>query len=426
MFKKTLFMLLLTFTLSAIANAQNVAKFTPQGSSNSQYFTTMAAAITHLNTVGAGTLEILQNTTLTQTIPLKAGMTLKGSATVTFSSNDPTLTFVKVLGSNVTIRDLWFTRTVDPVSGNGIEINAGISNVTVDNCHLIKHYYGVKATAGNSSGIFIKATDFHEGNYYAVFLNASNITLTDVVGSNAQKRGYGFHNVSGIITLTDVRSFFSENNGLYIENSKPTSMNIIGGDFDYSGVQSVLIVGSENVTFTETCMDRSGGYNPGGVSSTSGYSVLEIVSSKNITVNQNLQDGIGIYYGASHGVYVKNSSFVTLKKLRVYDNSLGRRGGAGIYIENSTNMTIEGNDISCNRNPAATIYHQSYGIYIAGTCTGIIRNNTAYGYFMAPFNGNHCYGDYIIEVPTLSAGGMTFTGNSPTFYTSAPLPKHQH
>lgn len=410
--KKICIAFLLVIAFSSAAHAQ-VCKFT-SANGVERTFLTIADAITYLNTLpGSGTVKLLDSVAITSTIPLFTGMTFDGDAS-TISSNDPNLTFIRVNGSGVKIYNTIFDRTVTPGSGNGIDIN-GYSNVIIDYCGFRRHHNGIRQLTGNSSSITITNSDSTDVNYFTVLQNVSNLTMRDLTVTKAGIRGYGLNNVSG--TLARVASNSSGNNGLLIENS-PNGVSVTNGYFAYAGQQSVLVVNSSGISFNGTSIETSG-WN--GSSSNGVYSGLEIVSSSNVTV-----ENVKVFGAASKGVYVKNSSQVTLKNSNVYNNSrCNMVGGSGVYVESSNATKIESNRIYSTQT-AQQSPHQTTGLYITGGSGATVTGNTVYG----PVNGSHCCGDIIISSAT--TGVITFSGNTSntgstlTRLTAPTAPAHQH
>lgn len=277
--------------------------------------------------------------------------------------------------------------TTGVLGGDGISIASSENNISFNTI-----FTSNSSSLSTSHGIFLQG-----GNNNTIFNN--NITVNN-------DTMYGFYLISSsknnitsniILTLKDSAigiSLDSSSNNTFYGNVINTSG---AGAFGIS-----LVTNSQNNTFDSNTITT--------LNSTS-YGI--VISSSLITMIRN--NKINIYgAGTSYGIrLVSGSNSSTVEK-----NTVTTWGGSfsfGIFLSNSKNIIIDGNNITTNRT-------SSYGMYFDTVNNNNISNNnittwgsTAYGLFFATNSNSNIFSNMTIRTNSSNANAIQINSGNHNF-----------
>ncbi|MBI5253922.1 MAG: right-handed parallel beta-helix repeat-containing protein [Euryarchaeota archaeon] len=263
---------------------------------------------------------------------------IKNGANTVYNSSSNAGIFYCIWCSNVTIRDLTFTK-----NGYGVLFwstnNSRIENITTSS----NSYDGIHLSSSNSNTI---SNNNASSNQYGIVLSSSNSsTLTNNTASSNTMSGIYLRSSSTNNTLTNNKASSNTQYGIYLLSSS-TNNTLTNNTANSNCVGIYLLSSSTNNTLTN---------NTANSNSCSG---IYLYSSGNSTLTNNKASS-----NTQNGVYLYSSSSSTLT-----NNTASNNTQEGIYLYLSGNSTLTNNTASSNTRS---------GIYLLSSNSSTLTNNTA-------------------------------------------------
>lgn len=317
----------------------------------------------------------------------------------------------KLAGANQTVRGLAMTGFA----------NAVVSLPTSSNAQIQCNYLGLfadGASNGNTRGVLVQGAsirvgDLNAGDGNVISANAiagvvteqgstdtairGNFIGTDPTGTNARANGTAINNFNGTATWRDItRNLISGNNGsaaIALETDDRVSpsdgtiriqANIIGTN---RAMTALLRNTGDGILFPALSIT---GVLIGGTASTEGNIItsqddgIDLRSVTGVTIRGNT---IGL--APARGISLDNVSSVTVGgTASTQSNAIGGNGTDGIGVRNnSSNVTITGNQIRPLATIGGTFANGGHGIVLENSTNVVIGDGTANGRNIIAGNG---------------------------------------
>lgn len=370
MTKINLFLIILILAFK-FSNAQLSGTYTI---GSGQDYGTIAAAFSDLNTNGVSgdvifslTDETYSESSVTiggtvfggnapsetQTVTIKPATGITPEITFDNSASASTpgiaidgIAYLIIDGSNTdggTSKDLLITVNSQ---GYTIEMENTVDNITIKNCVITGNantssetHVGILASATNKTNILIQNNTF-KTNEMAISMNGSN----NATNTNLQIIDNTIGNA--VSPITDLGIHIVEFSNVTIDGN--TISDISNSYTNYA--MGMQLLGCENVDITNNTIE-------------------------NLTANS--AETYGIYIGYTGITINPENISITDNTITNLVNNCANQTSKGIYFDNATNSTIEGNTISEIYTTNTT--SKAYGIYYTGTATeNTINRNEIY------------------------------------------------
>jgi len=299
--------------------------------------------------------------------------TFYGSGISTLLKTYSDIGIFNVTGDEVTIKDMKIASYYGAsVSASGIHIHQQ-PNIWIDNVFVENFKHGILAYGANTWGLFITNSIFHNNTQFGVYFNGysgSKIKNCHFSGS------VDINTVSGVVI--DAGATYNEISGNHFDDmNQGIELNGTG-----TTVHHITIVGNEFERIRNVAD-------------------IYVKLSSDVTIGDNAIEGENYGY---HGIYIDESSFITIS-----GNVISHKGRHGIFIDKTGNrsITVTGNVIRGNSRETHNTYHgievwDTDGIVITGNLaieTSVSGNRQKYGIHTggnADYNiitNNHCFGN---------------------------------